>query len=268
MSKQFFYISGLPRTCSTLLCNILAQNPEFYVSKATSACHDVLFNIRNQWDRLIEHQAEGIDYERLRKVLLAALEAYHGTDKKIVFDKGRGWVSLIEMIEFTTQKKCKIIVPVRSMPEVFASFETLWRNSAGQTQWNIEQSDFFLTQTVAGRCEVWGRSDHPVGLAYNRIKDAVARGYRDRLYFMEMDNLTADPEKEMRKIYSFIELPYFNHDFKNVVQVTKEDDIGVHRIPDLHTIRKEVKPVPPKALQVLGLDLVNKYSNTEFWRQL
>jgi len=31
--KQVFFISGLPRSGSTLLCNILAQNPEFFVTK-------------------------------------------------------------------------------------------------------------------------------------------------------------------------------------------------------------------------------------------
>ncbi|MEX0598954.1 MAG: sulfotransferase [Candidatus Paceibacterota bacterium] len=51
--KRFFFISGLPRSGSTLLCNILAQNDELFVSKATSGCHDILFNVRNQWDKLI-----------------------------------------------------------------------------------------------------------------------------------------------------------------------------------------------------------------------
>ena len=98
--KQFFFISGLPRSGSTLLCNILVQNNELFVSKATSGCHDVLFNVRNQWDKLIEHQAEGVDYEQLKRVLQSILNSYHSTDKNIVIDKGRGWLSLIEMAEF------------------------------------------------------------------------------------------------------------------------------------------------------------------------
>ena len=69
IEKSFAFISGLPRSGSTLLCNILAQNPEAKVSKATSGLHDVLFGVRNQWDRLTEHQAEGVDPARLKRVL-------------------------------------------------------------------------------------------------------------------------------------------------------------------------------------------------------
>ena len=42
----------------------------------------MLFNIRNQWDRLIEHQAEGVVYAQLRGVMRAALDAYHMTDPR------------------------------------------------------------------------------------------------------------------------------------------------------------------------------------------
>jgi len=82
--KNFFFISGLPRSGSTLLCNILAQNDNLFVSKATSGCHDVLFNTRNQWDRLIEHQAEGIDYDQLKRVLISILNSYHSKDKNLI----------------------------------------------------------------------------------------------------------------------------------------------------------------------------------------
>jgi len=260
------YISGLPRSGSTLLCNILAQNPEFCVSKSTSGLHDVLFNIRNQWDKLIEHQAGGVDYDQLKRVLNATMNAYYDTDR-IVVDKGRGWLSLLEVTEFITGEKPKVIVPVRDIAEILASFEKLWRKSTGQSQWNIEQKDYFLTQTVAGRCELWTRRDQPVGLAYNRVVDALQRGYGDCLCFMEMDALTYSPDQTMREIYQFLGLPEFQHNFNNVEQVTQEDDLGVHRIPDLHNIRPSVQPVPKCASAILGPQLVQHYSGQEVWRK-
>ena len=103
------FVSGLPRSGSTLLCNLLAQNPKFHVSKATSGLHDIMFGVRNQWDKLIEHQAEGVDRERLKRVLKSIFFSYHDTDKPHIVDKGRGWLSLIEMIEFALEKPVKII---------------------------------------------------------------------------------------------------------------------------------------------------------------
>ena len=266
MQKAFYFISGLPRSGSTLLCNILAQNQDIFVSKATSGCHDILFNIRNQWDNLLEHRAEGIDYTQLRRVLLSVLNNYHSTDKNIIIDKGRGWISLIEMLEFVLQSTPKIIVPVRNLSEIFSSFEKLWRKSTGFTQWNFEKEDYFKSQTVEGRCDIWSNQNQPIGLAYNRIKDILNKGYKNKLLFVEFDDLTSKPYETLKRVYDYMELPYFNHNFSNVDQYTKEDDIGTHKIPDLHTINPVVKPIPHDSEKILGKILTKKYSNLELWR--
>ena len=105
-------------------------------------------------------------------------------------------------------------------------------------------------------------------MAYNRVKDAVSRGERSSLLFVEMDELTCSPKETMEKIYNFLGEEKFEHNFDHVEQVTKEDDINVHRIEGLHTIRSKVEPVQYKSLQVLGPQLTQKYSNLEFWRTL
>jgi sulfotransferase len=264
--KNFIFISGLPRSGSTLLCNILAQNDNIFVSKATSGCHDVLFNVRNQWDKLIEHQAESVDYAQLKRVLQSILNSYHGTDKNIIIDKGRGWLSLIEMTEFILGYIPKIIVPVRNLTEILSSFEKLWRNSTGQSQWLFEQNDYIKSQTVEGRCDIWASAGQPVGLAYNRVKDAISRGYKNNLLFLEFDDLTSRPAQTLKRVYDYVDLPYFHHDFSNVEQYTNENDDGVHRIPNLHKIKQQVVPVPHDSDKILGSFLVNKYSNLELWR--
>lgn len=264
--KNFFFISGLPRSGSTLLCNILAQNDSLFVSKATSGCHDVLFNVRNQWDKLIEHQAEGIDYEQLKRVLQSILNSYHSTNKTNIIDKGRGWLSLIEMTEFILGYSPKIIVPVRNISEILSSFEKLWRNSTGFSQWNFEQNDYFKAQTIEGRCDIWASAGQPVGLAYNRVKDAISRGYKNNLLFLEFDDITSKPSQALKRVYDYLELPYFQHNFNNVEQYTQEDDEKVHKIPNLHKIKSTVIPVPHDSEKILGKFLVDKYSNLELWR--
>lgn len=259
-------VSGLPRAGSTLLINILAQNSQFYCSKATSGCHDILFGVRNQWDRLVEHQAEGVNYDQLKKVLEGISDNYHPTDKNIIVDKGRGWLTMIEMCEFYMGCCPKIIVPVRNISEILASFERLWRKTSGQSQWAFETENYFKAQTVEGRCDIWASASQPVGLAYNRVKDCMARGHKNKLLFVEFDNLTSKPAQTLKMVYDYLEEPYFSHNFDNVEQYTKEDDVGVHRIPGLHEIRPKVEPVPYYAEQILGKDLVNRYSNLETWR--
>jgi hypothetical protein len=70
----------------------------------------------------------------------------------------------------------------------------------------------------------------------------------------------------MEKVYNYLDLKPFNHNFSNVEQYTKEDDEGVHKIPNLHNIRPKVEPIPHCCYEVLGKNLSDKYSNLEIWR--
>jgi sulfotransferase len=58
--KKYFFVSGLPRSGSTLLENLLAQNPRFHAT-ATSGIMDVMFATRNNWSNMIEFQASPND---------------------------------------------------------------------------------------------------------------------------------------------------------------------------------------------------------------
>ena len=52
-------IGGMPRSGSTLLCNVLAQNPRIQ-STCTSGCMDVMFGVRNQWDEQVTTEDDGV----------------------------------------------------------------------------------------------------------------------------------------------------------------------------------------------------------------
>lgn len=262
MDKKFYFVSGLPRSGSTLLMNVLAQNPRFGVS-ATSGIMDIMFGVRNNWDSLVEFRAHP-DEAAKKRVLRGILENYYAaTDKPVVFDKSRGWLSLIQMFEYIFDTRAKIIVPVRDMRDVLASFEKLWRASSVSTQTSEESAFYFDFQSVEGRVKVWLRADQPVGLAYNRIVDAVNRGFSDRLFFMKFEDLTARPKETLQNIYDFLGEERFEHNFDAVEQVTWEDD-SVHGFKGLHDIRPKVEPVPSRWKEVLGAS-VQHLENLNFW---
>jgi sulfotransferase len=260
--KKVFLMSGLPRSGSTLLQNILGQNPDFYVTP-TSGLHDVMFEVRNFWPKAIEHRASeelGND-KNLKRVLNSILQSYHDTDKKFICDKGRGWLSLLEMAEAALGKKPKVIVPVRDLNQILSSFEKLHRKHAGT---RMDTGNYFRAQTVEGRCMNLLADDSVVGLAYNRLRDAFARGWKDSLLLVDFEDLTNNPQKTMEKIYSFLQIPEFQHDFENVEQVTHEDD-STHGM-DLHTIRQEVKPIKDDSIEILGKEVCEKFKNANFWK--
>lgn len=258
--KKIYFISGLPRSGSTLLCNLLAQNPKFN-STATSGCLDVLFAIRNNWDTLIEHKA-GPCPERQKNVLKAAFAAYHSDmEKPIVFDKSRGWLAYIEFIENIIGEKVKVLVPIRPVIDILASFEMLYRETSKVRRAPGEAENYFQFQTVQGRCNYWMKPEQPVGLALSRLGDVTRRGLSDRLHFVQFDKFTSNPGQSMKEIYAFLGEKYFEHNFNHVEQVTKEDD-DVFGFVNLHKIRNKIEPVKSRAREVLGQDICEFFTKS------
>lgn len=146
-----------------------------------------------------------------------------------------------------------------------SSFEKLWRKNAPYIQNPQAQEDYFQFQTVAGRANMNLRSGQPTGLAYNRVVDAINRGFADRLFFVDFDDLTRDPEEIMKKIYEFLNEPFYKHDFENVEQVTFEDD-SVHGMRDLHKIRSKIAPVESDWNKIIGVQFAN-LEKLNFWKQ-
>ena len=55
----------------------------------------------------------------------------------------------------------------------------------------------------------------------------------------------------MNKIYDYLEVDRFNHDFKNIKQITEEND-KIYGIFGDHKIRQVVEPVPAQYNEILG----------------
>jgi sulfotransferase len=171
------------------------------------------------------------------------------------------------MAETILERKAKALVPVRDLRDILASFEKLWRQTSRTSQIGQEKQHYFQFQTIEGRCNVWVGGDQPVGLAFNRIKDALHRGFRDRMHFVHYQKLTANPQRTLREIYDFLEEPQFTHDFDNVQQITWEDDL-VHGIKGLHDIRPKVEPTKSQYLKVIGAVAADAFKGPFPWDNL
>ncbi len=260
--KQYYFISGLPRSGSTLLCNILNQNPRFYAS-STSSVLDVILMIRNNWEKFEGIKAHPNDLAKIRIMRSILASYYDDIESPIIFDKCRGWPGFIPMFEEIFGRKAKILVTVRDIRDVIASFEKLWRETSKISQVPQEVKNGPQFQTVQGRSETWLRNDQPIGSAYNRLKDSLLQGFGDRMYFIEFEKLTSNPKETLKGVYDFLGEKYFEHDFNNVEQKTEEND-RVHGFKGLHEIRNKVLPVRSEWREILG-DFAEKYGKLNFW---
>lgn len=274
MEKAIHFIAGLPRSGTTLLANILAQNPKFHTT-ATSGIIEILFTVRNRFCEL--PQFTSMDEAELKattqRILHGILQArFSNVENPVCFDKSRGWEGILETAEFALGKPPKIICPVRDVREVVASLERAYRKTSAHRQLPDEKARPILYKTVEGRCQMLLRTDTEVmgivGTPIMAIKDAFARGWRDSIHLVEYDYLCEDPKQAMLGIYNFLEEPIFDHDFENVQQVTKENDL-VWVYEDLHKIRPKVEPQEPTWPKILPKTVTDQIvDNREEGRQI
>jgi sulfotransferase len=262
--RTIYHITGLPRSGSTLLTNVLVQNPKFH-STATSSFLDLLLQLRDNWKNLEGHKAFPDGQDRW-DVIRAVSQSYHKTNKRIIFDKNRGWTNHIELAEKISGKKAKLIACVRDMSDICASFEKLFRDNRGEDEIHGEFNNPKM-RTLDSRIELWTSDEGVIGRPYVSLVDAYKRGLGDRIFILPYEEWTSQPETWFRKMYEFLEEPYFNHDFQNVEQFIRENDAGYGWGDNLHEIKTgPVKPIKSRALEMLGENWVNKLKNSEFWK--
>jgi hypothetical protein len=85
----------------------------------------------------------------------------------------------------------------------------------------------------------------------DRIYQTLIQGLHKNVLFIKFEELCSDPDAQLQKVYEYLELPFYQHDFKNIQQVTHEDDKWYGIFGD-HIIRQELKPVKDDYLEVLG----------------
>ncbi|MGA3158383.1 MAG: sulfotransferase [Steroidobacteraceae bacterium] len=253
MNKRIYFLAGLPRSGSTLLANILAQNPGFYVTP-TSGIVDMLVQVRNAWDRNDAFQATQRELSEASKerVLRAMLEAYFAhTDRPVCLDKNRYWAEFLEMASALVggREHVRVLVTVRDLRDVLASFEQLYRKTSAFGEVQTDPAAAVKFRTAQGRVETFIDAVQPVGRAYIAIRDAMTRGWKDCMHFVDYEDLTRRPKQTLAAVYGFLAEPAHEHDFEHVEQVTFEDDF-VYGFKDLHRIRQKVSPQAPQWPQV------------------
>ena len=166
-------------------------------------------------------------------------------------------------MEKVTGQKARIIACVRNLEDICTSFEKLFRKNRADGEIHGEFSNPQM-KNLDGRVGVWTSDEGVLGRPYVSLLDTIQRGLGDRILFFPYEEWTADPNYWFTQLYNFIEEPYFQHNFENIEQVTKEDDEIYGMFGD-HTIRKSLELTPSTANKVLGTDVTEWIYNNYRW---
>jgi sulfotransferase len=261
MEKTLHFISGLPRSGTTLISNLLNQNANIH-SRVVSPLATLLATNHGMWEN-IEQNLEYPDYELKKRYLRSILDNfYNHIDAPFVFDKDRGWIPQITLLESVLDRPVKIVVCVRNPAEIVASFEKLRKENPlffTRVDDNLRE-----TSSIASRAYWYAAPEGMLGAAHKNLLDALTMGYRDRLLFIDYNRFCNTPRSQMQRIYDFFELPHFDHDFKNIVQHEKLDDRAVG-LPNLHKLKPSLDRTVTNCVEYLGMDLYQQYNSQVFW---
>lgn len=249
--EKIFFNSSLPRSGSTLLQNIMGQNPDFYVTP-TSGVLELLYAARANYTNSPEFKAQ--DFETMKSGFLGfcrgGIESFFNTitDKPYVMDKSRGWGIHYNFLN-SFYPNPKIVAMVRDPRSIFASMEKNFRKNQFLDSGMVNHSELKGT-TTEKRIDIWSQSQ-PVGMAMERLYQVFREGINEKIHFIRYEDLMSNPKHEMFKLYEYLELKQFNHDFNNIKQITQEDD-SVYGIYGDHTIRKKIQILPDNSKSILG----------------
>jgi sulfotransferase len=255
--KTLFFLSGLPRSGSTLLGSLLNQHPEIYATP-TSPLADLLCLLDTNFNHLdlqYTYEKEKILYNTYHSVMN---NFYNHVPKKYIFDKHRGWPKNVDSIKKFYNNSPKILATYRSIPEVLSSFITLIEKT--------NQYDNFVDNKLrennieinnSNRAEYLWRfyvSDPYQSLIYG------LKNFREHIHLINYNDLIQTPEKEMEKIYEFLEIESYSHNFLSIVNTCGEDKDSAWGLDGLHNIRTKLEKTSKPPEEVIGKENVKLYN--------
>ena len=264
MVEKIFYNSSLPRAGSTLLQNVMMQNPDIY-STPTSGVVEFLLSARSIYSTGDAFKAQ--DQIEMTKAFHGfCKEGLYGyfnaiTDRPYVVDKSRAWLGNFRFANFI-EPNVKIIVMVLDLRSIFASMEKNYRKNPHKDP-QIVNGVQLKNMTTDTRLQHYSVSP-PIGPALEWLYDATQQGYDSHVLFIRYEDFTSNPEAEIKRIYNYLELPYFKHDFNNVEQLTYENDV-VHGIFGDHQIKPKIQPLVEDYVNILGFHNCDKIKNHYPW---
>ena len=269
--KRFFFLSGLPRSGSTLLASILNQNPQLHASPNSPMC-GMMWNL----ERSIVASEQFNAYPKtavLPQMIYGLLESYYvDRNEKFVIDKSREWSM---PAHFQTLKRVlpyepRIILTVRSLVEILASFLNLVHNNKGNVSFidkEIEaRQDFhFYRHPDEIRCDSLMRPKGPIDNALFGIAFACQQENAEYFHFVEYHDLVANTKNTISGIYKFLEIEEFEHNYENIENRFHERD-ETYGLYGMHDVRRRLSRSTVNPAEVLPPNSLHKYSHMEFWR--
>ena len=250
------FISGLPRSGSTMLAAILRQNPNFHAGMS-SPLHGIFAGLLRSMGPANEYSRALSECQRER-VIRSVFAAYFAdaAECKLIFDTNRGWCAHLSALT-SLFSETRVICCVRSPAWILDSIER-------RVQADPFSRSRMFPEDAADN--VYTRVDYMLkkGILAGSLQALRQAWYGEngeRLIAVRYDSITANPAAVVGRLYELLGEQTFPHDFENLEfsQPGFDEQLG---LPGLHQVRARVEP--NQRATVLPTDLFAQ-NDRSFW---
>ncbi len=260
-ARTFHFISGLPRSGSTLTAALLRQNPRFHAGMSSP--------VASLFEALIAQVSAGtelstmVDQEQRARLLKGLFDSYYADrPEPVIFDTNRAWTAQLPAL-MRLFPEAKLICLVRDVAWIMDSMERQYRQNA------FEHTRLFNNPgeraTVYTRTEALAGANRLVGFAWHALKEGCYSEFAERLVIVDYDLLTQRAPEVVRLLYEFLGEEPYDHEFEGVTYDAPEFDAQLG-LDGLHRVHPKVQARPRET--ILPPDLFQRYSQLAFWRDL
>lgn len=250
---QLICVSGLPRSGSTLLCQLLAQHPDVYSTGHSSPLVSVLENVRSTFSSNDFSLAQldvdfDIAYNRIENVLKSVIQGWFAETNKVhAVDKNRGWLRMAEMLN-DLHEDWRILVCIRDLTQIYGSIEaqhakTRFLNFADGTD---AHGAMARADKLFGNGGVVGG---PLQFIQD-IQDVRDPNIHERIQYVPFEYLTQNPTQAVDEMNDWLGLKAFEFNPKKLTTRPHESD-SYYRFKYRHETREAISApgrhtIPPR----------------------
>ena len=253
--NEIVFLSGLPRSGSTLLANVLAMHPTIASTPSSPLCN-MVNNMRVNWSDDVFLLAQ-LDEKNLDDILFklkystqafmsswSLSEKYMAhkqqfvsepSQKFVTVDKNRGWLACCEWLR-EIYPNFKMIITLRDLVDIYKSIEKRHRKTL-----LLDFPDHLEHNNVSGRATQLFNDGGIIGAPLRSLKNlGFIPNIVNHLYFWKYEDFLIDPQRVSNHLFEFLGLPNHEIDFSNIVQSTFEAD-SFYRMKFPHKIHPKVE---------------------------
>lgn len=251
--KTIYFLSGLPRTGTTVLSSIINQNKNIHCT-STSGLLDFLSGVNYAYNKVSERSFD-FNKDQLKNIFKGIVGSYYDhIDQEIIIDKWRGWIDNIPQIKEIITKTPKIVCTYRPIEEIVTSFLYLLKRDPN----NFVDKELYKNNIVIDNNNrakfLWNNG--VVGETYDMFVRSLDN--KHDICYVSYHDIVNSPDKVMKKIYQYCNLNGYDHQYSNLnTNITDNDSFW--NIKNLHAIRKTLKQDYKNPYDYMDVDLVEDF---------